>query len=191
MKRFRCKFLLSAAFITTFLLLPVTAFAATPGNTAAHVSVKLSHPVYRLLAGQEKIISFPTKDDPKAQLHLQLRVRKLAATAVSPNSSGCIDNVAATQRISNVYGGTLASYTIELDFCYGGNHVTYITDPPNESWNTCCLWGIGSHNSYIRVYPNTALGHGDFTFNGPVWQSWSGWNEIDVTGSGGYSASYG
>lgn len=178
MQKFRLIKVQAIVLVAAFLIVPFSAFTFAPNTEKAPAHSLVSQAGHTILPGQELVFSHPLKDDPKAMLHL-----KLSRPEIAPFTS-CDDNLTESEWITNAFGGTLASYTLELDFCYDGTHVTYMTDPPNQSWFTCCFWGMGSHSAYTHVYPGSGVGHGSFTFNGPFGQSWSGWCEIDVYGNG-------
>lgn len=181
MKRSKFTMLLIAALVATFLIIPLSAFTFASNATRPQEQPLISRPGHKILPGQELVFPHPLKKDPGAMLHL-----KMSRIVVAPFMS-CQNNIWEQEWITNVYGGTLASYKITINFCYDGTHVTSITTPPHESWSTCCFWSLSSHHAYSEIDMDQTFGiaHGSFTFNGPL-NSWSSWVEIDVYNDGSW-----
>jgi hypothetical protein len=181
MQKPRISMAMLTAVLAMFLIIPFSAFTFAPNVTNPTKHPPAPHRVHKILPGQELVFPYPLKNDPKATVHIKMN-------KVKPSSSNCDYGIWEEEDLYNVYGGTLASYRITINFCYDGTHVTYISNPPNESWYTCCFWSLGSHSAYTHEDPTHGLAHGSFTFNGPF-QSFSGWVEIDVYGDGSWYGS--
>lgn len=164
--------------------------AAQPAQWHIGPSVRLS-----VRPGQDVTVPFPLTGDPGATLRITLSRpssfvpghvgKHQASTAYTP---GCYYGIKETESAYDVYGVTLYWFAITTDFCFDGTNVTYLTNPPSQSWGSCCFWGIGAHGSSISgLYTPYGQSKGDAHFSGPFWQSDHLWVLINTYGDGNYA----